>query len=77
MPPDAGHAQQRGQDVHQQQSPRCPEEAERHRAEGQTGGGEHDPDVLQRLLQGNGPRAHQGLANVKHSLIKGGASLVF
>lgn len=42
--------------MHEQQPPGRPETAERHRAEGQAGRREHDPDVLQRALQGRPPR---------------------
>lgn len=52
MPFDPGYAEQRIQTVPQQQPSGSPEETERHRAEGQTGSREHDPDVLQRVLQG-------------------------
>lgn len=46
-----------------QQPPGSPEETDRHRAEGQTGRREHDPDVLQRILQGTA-----GLAACANSL---------
>lgn len=57
VPFDPRHAKQRIEAVPEQQPPGRPEEADRHRAEGQAGGREHDPDVLQRLLQGT---AHLG-----------------
>lgn len=52
LPFDPRHSQQRGQNVHQQQPPRSPEETKRHRAQGQTGRREHDSDVLQWALKG-------------------------
>lgn len=52
LPFDPRHAQQRGENVHQQQPPGRPEETERHRAQSQTGRREHDSDVLQRTLKG-------------------------
>lgn len=52
VPFDPRHAKQRIKAVPKQQPPGSPEETDWHRAEGQTGRREHDPDVLQRILQG-------------------------
>lgn len=49
---DPRHAKQWIKAVPKQQPPGRPEKTDRHRAEGQTGCREHDPDVLQRILQG-------------------------
>lgn len=52
MPSDPGHTKQR-------EPPGSAEETDPHRAEGEAGSGEHDPDVFQRLIQGNDPNTEE------------------